>query len=175
MTRQPPLLPSEALRRVLRVARFDGLGVLAFAGAFAVLSAGAQDISGTVIGLLVAGAGAIGLHGVTLLHRGEPKGLNWLVGSQLYLLATLLGYCAWRLTHLDPFTLDAMRLAITDEQRLKLQEINWTEERFLHAVYRLIYFVIAAVTCIYQPLMCLYYLRRRGAVETALAEIEPEA
>ena len=56
---KPPLLPSETFRRVLRVARFDGLSVLGVSGAFALISAASQDVSGAMIGLLVAAAGAI--------------------------------------------------------------------------------------------------------------------
>ena len=48
MAKAPPLLPTEVLRRVLRVAHLDGLGLLAVAGAFALVSAGYHDTTGTV-------------------------------------------------------------------------------------------------------------------------------
>ena len=92
----PPLLPEETLIRVLRVARLDGLSVLVISGVFALVSALAGDGLGAVVGLLVAGAGAVELHGATLLEHGEPRGIDWLTGSQGFLLATIALYCALR-------------------------------------------------------------------------------
>ena len=37
-------------------------------------------------GVSSTGAGAIELHGETLLHHGEIRGMSWLIGSQLCLL-----------------------------------------------------------------------------------------
>jgi len=93
---KPPILPAETLRRVTRIARFDGLSVLIVAGGFALLSAASKDISGAVIGLLIAAAGAIELHGVALLRVGRD-GMRWLVSSQLYLMAVILAYAGFRL------------------------------------------------------------------------------
>ena len=98
---RPPLLPAHALRRVTHIARLDGLGVLTVAGLFALASALLHDEVGTAIGLVVAGAGAIELHGVALLRHGTERGMRWLVGSQLMLLIVVLGYVVARLWHID--------------------------------------------------------------------------
>ena len=58
---QPPKLVSEVMRRVMRVARFDGISVLCLAGFFALVSAASGDVSGAAFGLLIAAAGAVEL------------------------------------------------------------------------------------------------------------------
>lgn len=169
MRRVPPLLPEEAFARVLRLARFDGLGVLAVAGFFAVLSALAGDRPGALIGLLIAGAGAIELHGASLLLHGERRGMRWLVFSQIYLMLTILGYCQYRMTNVD---IGLLRQAITSDMKTQLASIGWTVDQFIRFVYRLTFVIVAVITVIYQGGMALYYLRRRGPVNRAL-EHEP--
>jgi hypothetical protein len=162
--RTPPLLPEETLRRVLRVANFDGMSVLAVAGILALASASVGDFYGAAVGLLVAAAGAIELHGAALLQAKESRGMNWLLASQPYLLAIVVGYCAVRLTNYDPTLL---RRAMTDETRASLAEAGFSEEQFLRLANTLTFAVLAAVTLVYQGGMVIYYLRRRRAVFTA--------
>ena len=163
----PPLLPEFVLHRILRVAQFDGMGVLAVAGFFALASAAAGDFPGAMIGLLVAAAGAIELHGAALLREGETRGMNWLVTSQIFLLAVVLGYCAMRLANVD---LTLLREAMTSEMQTMLKQAGYTEEQFLRLVYRLTYQVFAGATVLYQGGMAIYYWRRRDAVIRALTE-----
>lgn len=163
----PPLLPEAVLHRVLRVAQFDGMGVLAVAAFFALASASAGDFSGAMIGLLVAAAGAIELHGTALLREGETRGMNWLVASQIFLLVVVLGYCALRLSNVD---LTLLREAMTPELRAMLVQAGYTEEQFLRMVYRLTYEIFAVLTVFYQGGMAIYYWRRREAVVRALSE-----
>ena len=164
----PPPLPEETLRRVHRVARFDGMSVVAVAGIFALLSAARHDVSGAVVGVIVAGAGAVELHGASLLTHGQPGGIRWLAGSQLYLLISILGYVAWRLGHPDPMMLDAMHAALNAEQRQLLHDSGVSEAEFVNLAIRLVYFGVALATVVYQGGMLIYYMRRRGAVEKAL-------
>lgn len=161
----PPLLPEETLHRVLRVARLDGISVLVIAGVFALISALASDAVGAVVGLLVAGAGAVELHGATLLEHSEPRGMKWLVSSQLFLLATVIGYCALRLLH--P-AIEPLRAAVTDDMKTQLEAAGWTQDEFLRVIYNTTYFAVAVVTTFYQGGMALYYFRRREAVARAL-------
>ena len=167
----PPLLPSETYRRVLRVARFDGLSVLLVAGAFALISAASGDVSGAIVGLLVAAAGAIELHGVTLLRAYRVRGINWLITSQLYLMGILLGYAAVRLAHPD---IAAIRPVVTPELAEQIRQADMGVDQFLLEFLRLVYVGVAAVTVLYQGGMTLYYSRRRSAVAAALLEEEVE-
>lgn len=161
----PPLLPEEAFHRTVRVANVDGMCVMAVAGLLALASASAGDYRGAAIGLLVAAAGAIELHGVALLRAGEARGMNWVVASQPYLLAVLLGYCGWRLSSPD---LTALQAAMTEELRAALAEAGKDEREFLGFAYRLTYSALAVAALIYQGGMTLFYLRRRAAVVAAV-------
>ena len=176
MSRTPPLLAHETFVRVLRVARFDGLSVLWVAGFFALLAAADGDFRGAVVGLIIAAAGAIELHGVAVLRHGEPRGVSWLVGSQIFLLLAMLGFCALQLTHFD---VEPMRAAFERSLRLSFMRQMWeanqqqtgiTETQFIRQTYALTYLTLAFVSLIYQGGMATYYLRRREPVTRALAD-----
>ncbi len=171
-TKLPPLLPEETLLRVLRIATFDGWSVLGIAGLLALVSAAGGDFWGAAVGLVIAAAGAIELHGAGLLRAGETRGMNWVVASQPYLLATILGYCALRLWNYDPTLL---RQAMTSDMRASLARSGVTEERFLRLSYVAGNAVLALVTMIYQGGMTAYYLRRCAAVKAAVGGDERDA
>lgn len=166
---QPPLLPEEVLYRVLRVARLDGRSVLFIAGLFALFAAAAGDYAGAIIGLLIAGAGAIELHGEGLLRDGRLRGVNWLITSQLYLMAVIIAYCALRLLHPVvtpiPETLKPMI-------ELSAQQLGMTVNEYTQFVYRLTLRIFAVVTFFYQGGMAIYYSRRREAIAQALEHFE---
>lgn len=155
----------------MRVARFDGLSVLGVAGAFALVSAASRDVSGAIIGLLVAAAGAIELHGVTLLRAGRGRGMGWLISSQLYLMAILLAYAAIRLARPD---ISTIRAVVTVELAEQIRQAGMSVDEFLLEFLRLVYVGVAAVTLLYQGGMTIYYVRRRAAVAAALHEDELE-
>lgn len=163
----PPLLPAEIFRRVLRMAHFDGSTVLFVAAAFGLAAALLHDQTGTVVGVLAAGAGALELHGAGLLRHGEARGCRWLVASQLALLAVILGYAALRLEHVN---LAPMESLLTAEQRRVIAQSGLTPAEVLGMTYRLTYVVVCAVSLVYQGGMAVYYFRRRGALAAALSE-----
>ena len=169
MSSKPPLLPAEIVARMLRVAHFDGGSVLVLCGVLAIASAWYGDFTGAVIGVLIAGAGAFELHGAGLIKAGEPRGLKWLVASQLYLLATILSYVGWRLMSYDSAAtrhlLEPMLHA--SDLQAQLTEAGATEADLLATVRTLYYacFSLVAVgTLFYQGGMAVYYYRRRAAV-----------
>lgn len=161
----PPPLPEETFQRVLRIARFDGLSVVLVASLCAVLAASVGDRVGAAIGVLVAGAGAIELHGVSLLRQGQPRGMTWLINSQVLVMLSMLGYCALRLAHPQ---LDPLRATVTPEMKEQLEIIGWSVDRFIGMVYRITYLAVSLATVIYQGGMMIYYVRRRAAVTVAL-------
>jgi hypothetical protein len=172
---KPPLLPSEALPRVIRVARFDGVCVLGISGFFALVFASSHNVRGAVVGLLIAAAGAVELHGVSLLRARSASGMRWLIFSQVYLLGTILAYAA--MNFISPRT-EMMRQALKEMMTPEMsQQINdmiqaqgLTFDQFIVGEMRIVYAVLAAVTVVYQGGMMLYYLRRRAAVEAAARE-----
>ena len=162
---QPPLLPGETYIRVIRLAKADGFGVLAFSGLFAVLAATGGDASGAMVGLIVSGAGAIELHGAGLLQAGEIRGMRWLIGSQLFLLFAILAYCALRLTQIElpPIPEEMKGLVESSAQQAEMPVPD-----YLLLIYRISFGMVALAALIYQGGMTLYYLRRRAAVRQAL-------
>lgn len=172
MTKAPPLLPAESFERVLRTARLDGMSVLVIASLFALLSASIRDFSGAAVGLLVAGAGAVELHGAGLLRGGELRGMRWLIGSQIFLIVVILGYVAIRLTSYDEAY---VRTLITPDIEARLREAEIDTSEFLPMLKRTYYIAYAAVgvlTIAYQGGMMLFYRRRRAAVAAALEEFD---
>ena len=167
---QPPKLVSDTLRRVLRIARFDGMSVLFVAGFFALVSGASGDVGGAAVGLLVAAAGAIELHGVALLRVCDRRGMSWLVASQLYLMAVILAYVGFRISNpeVDP-VLKLMTTVVAEQVRQAGQDVDLFLSEVPTAL-RLMYLAVAALTLLYQGGMTFYYLRRRDAVAAALAE-----
>jgi hypothetical protein len=165
MMKAPPLLPSEVVARVQRLARFDGLSVALVAGSLALVAAILGDYVGAGVGLLVAGAGAVELHGASLLTQRHARGMSWLVRSQLLLLTAILAYCALRWARPD---LAPLRRVVSDDMKEQLELIGWSVDAFLQLVYRLTYVCVALVTTLYQGGMALYYWRRSAAVAAAL-------
>lgn len=167
---QPPLLPAETLTRLLRLAKLDGTVVLALTGAFTIASAAAGNRLEALIGLIIAGAGALELHGAGILQSGEIRGLRWLIASQLYLLFAVLGYVGLRLVSFDPALIN---LIMTDSLRQRYLEAGLTSGQIDHVVqwsYYLTYAIVGVLTVVYQGSMALYYYRRRSAVAAAMTE-----
>ncbi len=167
---QPPLLPEAVLRRVLRLANFDGWGVLLLSGSFALASALSSDRVGAIVGLLVAGAGAIELHGAGLLEARRPSGTKWLVGSQLYLIVVVIAFCLWQYDHAN---LDWLRAGFTDDVNAQIAELGYTPDQFLRIFNHVVCGGVAIGTLLYQGSMAIYYARRSALVHRAV-EIEPE-
>ncbi len=163
----PPLLPEETLARVERLARLDGISVLALGGVFALLAATAHEVALATIGLLAAGAGAIELHGVSLLRAGEERGMRWLIASQPLLLLVLWGYCGLRLTQ---FQMPELPDGVAGLAAASAAQWNLGVEDYFRLLNALTVGVVAVVALAYQGGMTLYYWRRREPVARALAE-----
>lgn len=163
---KPPLLPEEVLLRTLRLARFDGLSVLALAGSFALVSALDHRTSLALVGLAAAGAGAVELHGVGLLERGEPGGLRWLLASQPILLAAVLAYCAVRVWF---STLPPLPEGFQDLIRLGAEQLGLSVEAYQTLLLRLTMGTLAIASVALQGGMFICYWRRRPVIRRALA------
>jgi hypothetical protein len=164
---KPPPLPSEILRRVLRVATFDGTCVLVIAAAGALISASWRDVTGAAVGLLVAGAASMELHGAGVLRAGDERGMRWLVSSQLCIMASILGYVGVRLANPD---IASLRKFVTPEMADQIQQAGMTVDQFLTELPRIFAFAVAVATIVFQGAMAVYYLRKAPAVAEALRE-----
>jgi len=163
---QPPLLPEETLVRVLRLAKLDGMGSVVLGTVFALMAAGAQEAPFAVIGLLAAGAGAIELHGASLLQEGEERGMNWLIASQPFLLLVIWCYCGLRFVH---FELPTLPEGMSEFATLGAAQWGMSVEAYFRLLNTITVSVLALVALIYQGGMTLYYWRRRRPVAQALA------
>jgi hypothetical protein len=177
LPKQPPLLPAECLRRVLRMARLDGTMVLVLSGAFALLAASAHDSVGAGFGLVIAAAGAMELHGAGMLGNREEKGTKWLVGSQIFLLICILGYAYFRLHESSVDEMKSMIKGVytsdqVDELRNAARESGLTPNEALRLFNSVVWGAIGIATVIYQGGMAIYYRRRAAAVSAALREGE---
>lgn len=167
---KPAPTPQDIFARVVRLARIDGRIVLWLSGCFALLSAGAHDGIGAAAGCAAAGAGAMEVHGATLLTQGFSRGVDWLIRAQLILLATILIYVALRITQFDPQMISSR---ITPEIEERIREVAMTREQFLELCRLLsyiVYTIVGFVSLLYQGGMARYYAKRRGPIEAALAE-----
>jgi len=149
----------------MRFARFNGISELVVAGVFGLICAASKDVPGAAIGVLVAGAGALELHGVGLLSQGDKRGVSWLIGSQLYLLVIVLAYVGYRTQHLD---LESVRMVLSSEQRETIAAAGLDENKFLRIVANISNAIFGVITFLYQGGMALYYHRRRAPIEAAL-------
>jgi hypothetical protein len=168
---KPPSLPADTLRRVIKVARVNGM-IFVFPVALlcSLIALLMGDLVGAFFGLLVAAAGWSEWHGAKLLQRGEARGINWLVRSQLYLMTLILLYILRQVTSYDP---EYIRSLITPEMNQVFQQAGLNVEDILPLVRKAffaIYGTLAVVTLIYQGGLALYYQRRAAAVRDALDE-----
>ena len=162
----PPLLPEIVLARVVRLARFDGLSVFALGSVFALMMVVTREVPFAAVGLLAAGAGAVELHGVSLLKQGEARGMQWLIASQPFLLIVILGYCALRMTH---FEMPPLPDGFRELAQAAAQQWGMSVDDYFRTVNRLTVQALAVVAFAYQGAMAVYYLRRRASVARALA------
>ncbi len=165
---KPPPLPAETLRRVIKIARLDGMSVIVVAGLSALLAAAMGDLVSAIVALLVTAAGCGEWHGAKLLRRSDIRGLDWLVRSQLYLLSVILSYAVTRLASYDP---EYVRSLVTPEMNQIFQQAGLSLDDIMPMVrtaFYATYGTLAVVTLIYQGGLALYYRRRAAIVRTAL-------
>ncbi len=165
---KPPPLPFEVLARVTRLASIDGRMVMWLSGIFAIMAALVHYIAGATAGCIAAGAGAIEIHGASLLRQGSARGVDWLVRAQGLLLLSILGYCAVRLANYPQQIIEQNLPANFQDM---INQAGWTREQgleMIHTAYNATYVIIAGVSLFYQGAMIGYYAKRRNAIEQAL-------
>ncbi len=166
--------PSLILARVVRISSFNGRFLLVIGGAFALLSALAHTAAGAIIGCLVAGAGAIEMHGSSLLRHGETRGLGWLIRAELGLLGLVLCYAALNLIAFSPALVEQ---SLTPDMLKTLEDAGLTKEQFLHyaQIINTVFFsAVCVATVIYQGGLAYYYSRKRPAVIHAIESLESD-
>ncbi len=170
MTNSAEPSPDEkAYRRVMAIAAFDGWSVVGIAGFGGLLSLAFGDWGGFAVGALVAGAGAMELHGRKRLKRRDAGGMRWLIRAQMFLLTVILVYCVSRLASFDAET--AMG-NLTPDMAALLKESGLEQGDILpmvHTMFLVLYGSVAVASVLYQGGMALYYRSRVARVTAAIA------
>lgn len=168
---KPEPQPADVLRRVIKVARVNGM-IVVFPVALicALIALVMGDLVSAFFGLLVAAAGWSEWHGAKLLKRGQADGINWLVRSQLFLMILILLYALERMASWNS---DYVQSLNTPEMNQLLQQGGMDMQAILPLV-RLGFFVVygslAVLTVLYQGGLALFYRRRAATVRAALSQ-----
>ncbi len=178
---KPPPLPAQVLTRVLRLSGFDAYALIYIAGGFALISAIGRDGVGALVGGLAVGAGLIELHGRRRLRASDISGVNWLVRSQVLLLANILSYVAYQIYHYDPQPMLALiEESFATAQRMQgmapasLPEmLGMTKPELLaraKATAHLAYMSIGVASVFFQGGLAYYYHRKGPVIARALSK-----
>ena len=136
---------------VLKMAKFDGYGLLVMGVPSVILAFFSSSVSGFVIGAVVAGCGYFELDGYRRYTGRLPGARLRLVGSQLLLIALAWSYAAWSLLHPEPLSPDlADLIKESGGQSPEMQGL-------MGSVRLLIAALICGVTLLYQGSLSLYY------------------
>ncbi|MGA3006341.1 MAG: hypothetical protein ABSE59_00470 [Opitutaceae bacterium] len=174
---KPKPLPADVLRRVIKVAKVNGMVfVFPVSCLCALVALVMGDLLSVFFGLCVAAAGWSEWQGAKLLQRGEARGINWLVRSQVYLMGLILLYA---LTQMAKYDADYEQSLVSPEMNQLLQQAGTSSQEILPLVrmaFYGMYGTLAVVTVLYQGGLALFYRRRAETVRNALAEsARPEA
>jgi hypothetical protein len=148
-----PLLDprASAAAPVLKMAKFDGFGLLIMGVPSMILAFFSSSVSGFAIGALVAFCGWCELDGYKRYVRSSPGARSRLVGSQLILIAGAWAYAGWTLLHPEPLSPE-----ITD--LIKESGDQGSEVLGMAANLRVIIAAaICGVTLLYQGGLAYYY------------------
>jgi len=102
----PPALGAKAAPTgpVLKMAKFDGYGLLIMGVPSMILSVFSASVVGFLVGAAVAGCGWAELDGFRRYTAGRPGARVRLVGSQFALIASAWAYAGWTLIHPEPLS-----------------------------------------------------------------------
>ncbi|MEO6993363.1 MAG: hypothetical protein ABI273_07020 [Lacunisphaera sp.] len=163
-----PTEAEKAMKRVLRISRFNGWSVIIIAALGALITLAMGDISGMAVGVLIAVAGWMEVRGHKLLKKRNPDGMKALVRSQMFLLAIILVYCA---TRLGSFDSGAVLGNVTPDMESMLKEAGINKADVVPMVRTAFfagYGIFALLTLFYQGGMALYYRAKTPLVLEAL-------
>jgi hypothetical protein len=87
------------------------------------------------------------------------------VRGQLVLLATILIYAGYQLTHFDP---QPLRQIVPPDLERQVAEAGMSMDTFLRELYVLGYGTVGFVALLYQGGLALYFHTRRAVIQQAL-------
>jgi hypothetical protein len=136
---------------VLKMAKFDGYGLLVMGVPSIIVACFASSVSGFAIGAVVAGCGWAELDGYRRYTGRLPGARLRLVGSQFLLIALAWGYAGWSVLHPEPlFPEVADLIKESGGQSSDMQGLVGNMRLLVAAL-------ICGVTLLYQGGLSLYY------------------
>ncbi len=173
MSMPVPAPQEKALRRVLAVARADGWGIMAVAGASVIVAVfqGAFGLAG--FALIATLTGAAELLGRRQLLQRRVAGLRWLIGAQATLLALIWFYAWHRWHHFDATALWAQLPAFAQAEvteKLSAAGLDPVADRLLllELTNQLTCVTLAFVSLLYQGGLIFWYGLQRARICQAL-------
>jgi hypothetical protein len=151
----PPPVSSEAAPgrpvRVLRIAKFDGYGLLIMGVPSIIISCISFSVVGIVIGVVVTGCGCLELDGHRHYTGKLPGARSRLMGSQIILIVMAWAYAGWSLLHPEPLAPEITEL---------IKESGEETASMMALVERMRLIIAAAIcgiTLLYQGGMSVHY------------------
>jgi hypothetical protein len=153
----PPVVPA-APQRKLRMARGDAIGLIAMGGLSILVGIMFRDVFNALGGLLIGACGLVELSGFRRFVARRPQAREYLVGSQLGVLALIWVYCGWQLF--------GPKSANSPETQELMNQLGADAAEFgglMDSMTRMVYLVLAGVSLLYQGGLALYYWRKTEA------------
>ena len=152
-------------RRVLLVSAGNGASVTLLGGAGLLLALLMKDIPGILVAIAVAASGVMELTGRSKAKARSADAGKWLAGSQLFLFATIVCYCAYQAWSFDPAQL-ALVSGLRDALGENLEMDGDTSEK-LRVFCNGFYLSVVAVAFFYQGGMWWFYRRALAKLNAA--------
>jgi hypothetical protein len=137
--------------RVLRMAKFDGYGLLVMGVPSILISCFSFSKVGIVIGVVVTACGCLELDGYRRFIGRLPGARSRLMGSQILLIVMAWAYAGWSLLHPEPLAPEITEL---------IKESGEQTSEMMALVDRMRLIVAAAIcgiTLLYQGSLSVYY------------------
>ena len=149
--------------------------VMFMSGFVALLGAFGHQAPVAIAGAIAVGAGACEWHGSNQLRSGTGPGIEWMKLGQLGLLAVVLIYSIWMMTH---FNYTAFEALMPEWYMYRIEtdlRARGLPDEQMPAVFRfmntLSYAIVAGLSCVYQGGLAFYYHSKRHSVVAAVGQM----
>jgi hypothetical protein len=149
------------IRRAVSVARFNAWTMAIF-GSVAVLG-GMFNFAALGLGAGLLAASWLEFRGAGAMRRLDRSGPGRLAGNQVFVVAIVAAYCLWnvyRVSSSAPSPLLSELRGVEGGEDIAAQV-----ESLVRPITIGVYFLVTLLTGLFQGLMAIYYLRRRGLID----------
>ena len=151
----PPPASAEAVPglpvRVLRMAKFDGYGLLVMGVPSIIISCFSFSMVGIIICVVVTACGCLELDGYRRFTGGRPGSRSRLMGSQILLIVMAWAYAGWSLLHPEPLAPEITELIKESGEETSSMMALVAKMRLIVAA------AICGITLLYQGSLSVYY------------------